>query len=300
MLMRAATVSRFGGPEAVEITKVPVPVPGPGQALIKVTAAALNPVDAAMRAGVFGSAGERVGLGWDIAGTVESVGPGVPWSSGDRVIGLATGHRTPLGTHADYAVLDADALAPAPKTVDDTHAAALPLNALSAAQALDIAALQPGQSLLVTGAAGGVSAHTIELAHHRGLKVTALASARDEQFLRDRGADHFLPRDEPLPSATFDGVIDAALLGHTALAPLRDGGTYIGVWPGQEPAPERGIRVDALDVRADGAQLAELSQLADRGVLLVRVTKTFPLADAAAAHTRLTKGGLRGRLVIVP
>ncbi|WP_280908415.1 NADP-dependent oxidoreductase [Streptomyces sp. SAI-117] len=296
--MRAATVSRFGGPEAVEITKVPVPVPGPGQALIKVTAAALNPVDAAMRAGVFGSAGERVGLGWDIAGTVESVGAGVPWSSGDRVIGLATGHRTPLGTHADYAVLDADALAPAPKTVDDTHAAALPLNALSAAQALDIAALQPGQSLLVTGAAGGVGAHTVELAHHRGLKVTALASARDEQFLRDRGADHFLPRDEPLPSATFDGVIDAARLGHTALAPLRDGGTYIGVWPGQEPAPERGIRVDALDVRADGAQLAELSQLADCGVLLVRVTKTFPLADAA--HTRLTKGGLRGRLVIVP
>ncbi|MFD6288333.1 NADP-dependent oxidoreductase [Streptomyces sp. NPDC060205] len=298
--MRAATVSRFGGPEAVEITEVPVPAPGPGQVRIKVAAAALNPVDAAMRAGVFGSAGARIGLGWDIAGTVESVGEGVHWSSGDRVIGLATGHHTPLGTHAEYAVLDADAIAPAPTTVDDAHAAALPLNALSAAQALDMAALQPGQSLLVTGAAGGVGTHTVELAHHRGLKVTALASARDEEFLRTRGADHFLPRDEPLPPATFDGVIDAALLGDKALTPLHYDGTYIGVWPGQEPAPERGIRSSALDVRADGVQLAELSRLADRGILLARVTKTYPLADAAAAHARLTEGGLRGRLVIVP
>ncbi|MGW6273797.1 NADP-dependent oxidoreductase [Streptomyces sp. NPDC055060] len=298
--MRAATVSRFGGPEAVEITEVPVPTPGPGQVRIKVAAAALNPVDAAMRAGVFGGAGERIGLGWDVAGTVESTGDGVRWSPGDRVIGLATGHRTPLGTHAEYAVLDADAIAPAPTVLDDTHAAALPLNALSAAQALDLAALQPGQSLLVTGAAGGVGAHTVELAHHRGLKVTALASARDEQFLYTRGADHFLPRDEPLPSAAFDGVIDTAIMGDAALAPVRDGGAYIGVWPGQEPAPERGIRIDALDVRADSAQLTELTRLADQGVLLARVTETFPLADAAAAHQRLADGGLRGRLVIVP
>ncbi|WP_436960930.1 NADP-dependent oxidoreductase [Streptomyces sp. SudanB182_2057] len=298
--MRAATVSRFGGPEAVEITEVPVPAPGPGQVRIKVAAGALNPVDAAMRAGAFGGEGERIGLGWDVAGTVESAGGGVRWAAGDRVIGLCTGHRTPLGTHAEYVVLDANAIAAAPATLDDTHAAALPLNALSAAQALDMAGLEAGQSLLVTGAAGGVGAHTVELAHHRGLKVTALASARDEEFLTTRGADHFLPRDEPLPAAAFDGVIDTALLGDTALAAVSDGGTYIGVWPGQEPAPERGIRVDALDVRADGAQLGELSQLADRGVLLARVSATFPLADAAAAHARLAEGGLRGRLVIAP
>ncbi|MGW1814947.1 NADP-dependent oxidoreductase [Streptomyces sp. NPDC002125] len=296
--MRAATVYRFGGPEAVEITEVPVPAPGPGQVRIKVTAGALNPVDAAMRAGAFGGEGERIGLGWDVAGTVESVGRDVRWAPGDRVIGLCTGHRTPLGTHAEYVVLDTDAIAAAPTALDDTHAAALPLNALSAAQALDMADLTAGQSLLVTGAAGGVGAHTVELAHHRGLKVTALASARDEEFLTTRGADRFLPRDEPLPAAAFDGVIDTALLGDTALAAVSAGGAYIGVWPGQEPAPERDIRVDALDVRADGAQLGELSRLADQGVLLARVSGTFPLADAAAAHARLAEGGLRGRLVI--
>ncbi|MGD6756573.1 NADP-dependent oxidoreductase [Streptomyces sp. BH105] len=298
--MRAATVSRFGGPEAVEITEVPVPEPGPGQVRIKVAAAALNPVDAAMRAGVFGGEGERIGPGWDVAGTVDAVGPGAALSLGDRVFGLATGHRTPLGTHAEYAVLDADAVAPAPKTLDDAHAAALPLNALSGAQALDLAALEPGQRLLVTGAAGGVGAHTVELAHHRGLKVTALASAGDEEFLRSRGADDFLSRAQTPPPASFDGVVDAAVLGEAALAPVRDGGSYVGVWPGQEPAAERGIRVHALDVRADGAQLADLAGLADRGTLLPRVAGLLPLADAAAAHARLAEGGLRGRLVIVP
>jgi NADPH:quinone reductase-like Zn-dependent oxidoreductase len=111
MLMRAVTVSRFGGPEAVEITELPAPAPGPGEVRIKVGAAALNPVDAAIRAGIFGGEGERLGLGWDVAGTIEAVGTGVDWEVGERVMGLATGHREPLGTHAEYVVLNAAAVA---------------------------------------------------------------------------------------------------------------------------------------------------------------------------------------------
>ncbi|MEU7484616.1 NADP-dependent oxidoreductase [Streptomyces sp. NPDC042319] len=298
--MRAATVARFGGPEAVEITELPVPVAGPGQVRIKVAAAALNPVDAAMRAGVFGSDGERIGLGWDVAGTIDAVGDGTDRSVGERVIGLATGHRTPLGTHAEYAVLDAHAVAAAPATLDDTHAAALPLNTLSALQALQMLALSPGQSLLVTGAAGGVGAHAVELAHHSGVKVTASASVGDQAFLLSRGADHFLPRGQAPVAAGFDGVLDAASVGRDALAAVRDGGTYIGLWPGQEPETERGIRIDALDVRADSAQLAELSHLAESGVVMARVAQTYPLDAAAAAHARLAEGGLRGRIVLVP
>lgn len=300
MLMRAATVSRFGGPEAVEITELPVPAAGPGQVRIKVAAAALNPVDAAMRAGVFGSDGDSIGLGWDVAGTIDAVGDGTGWSAGDRVIGLATGHRTPLGTHAEYAVLDADATAAAPATLDDVHAAALPLNALSAFQALEMLALRPGQNLLVTGAAGGVGGHAVELAHHRGLKVTALASAGDEEFVVSRGAGHFLARGRTPAPAGFDGVLDAAMLGRDALAAVRDGGAYVGLWPGQEPEPERGVRIDALDVRADSAQLAVLARLADTGALLPRVAQTYPLDAAAEAHARLAEGGLRGRIVLVP
>ncbi|MGW3396264.1 NADP-dependent oxidoreductase [Streptomyces hydrogenans] len=298
--MRAATVSRFGGPEAVEITELLVPEVGPGQVRIKVGAAALNPVDVAMRSGVFGGEGERIGLGWDVAGTVHAVGGGVNLSVGDRVIGISTGHHTPLGTHAEYVVLDADAVAAAPATLDDAQAASLPLNTLSAAQALDMLDLTEGQSLLVTGAAGGVGTHAVELARLKGLEVTALASADDEEFLASRGADHFLPREEPLALAAYDGVLDAAGLGRAALAAVRDGGTYIGLWPGREPECERGIRIDALDVRGDGAQLAELARHAETGALLARVARTYPLDAAAEAHALLASGGLRGRIVLIP
>ncbi|BDB61040.1 NADPH:quinone reductase [Rhodococcus sp. RDE2] len=299
MFMRAATVSRFGGPEAVEITEVSMPAPGPGQVRIKVGAAALNPVDAAMRAGVFGG-GERIGLGWDVAGTIEALGTGVDRKVGDRVIGLAAGHREPLGTHADYVVLDAEAVAPAPTSLDDVHAAVLPLNSLSAAQALDMMALRAGQHLLVTGAAGAVGGHAVELAHRHGLKVTAFASAGDEPFLLSRGADRVLTRGATLEAAGFDGVLDAAGLGHGAIVTVRDGGSYLGLWPGREPEAERGVRVEVLDVRADGVQLAELSRLADRGVLVARVSGTYPLERAAAAHVKLAEGGLRGRIVLIP
>ncbi|MFD3450621.1 NADP-dependent oxidoreductase [Streptomyces sp. NPDC058691] len=297
--MRAATVTRFGGPEAVEITEHPMPAPGPGQVRIKVGAAALNPVDAAMRSGVFGGDGP-IGLGFDVAGTVDAVGADTRWSIGDRVIALATGHHKPLGTHADYVVLDAAVVAPAPRTLDDAHAATLPLNTTTAAQALNLLSLAPGQSLLVTGAAGGVGAHTVELAHRQGLKVTGLDADNHEGFLLSRGADHFLPRGQRPPAGGFDGVLDAARLGPEALAAIGDGGAYVGLWPGQEPRPERGIRVDALSVRADGALLTELSRLADRGVLQARVARTYPLHAAAEAHTQLAEGGLPGRIVLIP
>ncbi|CAM5409026.1 Dehydrogenase OS=Streptomyces glaucescens OX=1907 GN=SGLAU_19275 PE=4 SV=1 [Streptomyces glaucescens] len=152
--MRAVVVERFGGPEAVEVVETAVPQPGARQVRIKVAAATLNPVDAGVRAGVFGGAGQRIGLGWDVAGTIDAVGTGAAWNVGDEVVALHYGPVKPLGTHAEYVVVDADAVAPAPAGVDAVHAATLPLNALTAVQALDLLGLEAGQSLLVTGAAG--------------------------------------------------------------------------------------------------------------------------------------------------
>ncbi|QNS08009.1 NADP-dependent oxidoreductase [Streptomyces xanthii] len=298
--MRAAVVSRFGGPEAIEIVETAVPAPGPGQVRIQVAAAALNPVDAATRAGVFGARGDLTGLGWDVAGTVGAVGEGAPFAVGDPVFALFTGHHKELGTHAEQVVLDAGAVARAPKSVDATHAATLPLNTLTAAQSLDRLGLRPGQRLLITGAGGGVGAHAVELAAHRGLEVTALGPDHAEDFLRSRGAAHFLPRGTEPGAGAFDGVLDAAGLGADALKAVRDGGAYMGLWPGQEPAAERGVVVQALSVEADGPLLAELARLTDEGVLLPRVARTYPLDEVAEAHTRLAEGGLPGRLVLVP
>ncbi|MDN3258584.1 zinc-binding dehydrogenase, partial [Streptomyces sp. CSDS2] len=98
----------------------------------------------------------------------------------------------------------------------------------------------------------------------------------------------------------FDGVLDTASLGTAALAAVRDGGAYAGLWPGSEPAAERGIRVEAVSVQSDAALLTELARLADQGVLFARVAETYPLTAAAEAHARLADGGLPGRIVLVP
>ncbi|WP_369261118.1 NADP-dependent oxidoreductase [Streptomyces sp. R35] len=296
--MRAAVVTGFGGPDAVEIVEVAVPEPGARQVRIKVAAAALNPVDAGVRAGVFGGAGKRLGLGWDVAGTVDAPGVATGWSVGDEVVALAYGTAKSLGTHADYVVVDADAVAKAPASVDVVHAATLPLNALTAAQALDALGLEAGQSLVVTGAAGAVGGYAVQLAVHRGLSVTALAREGDEELVRSLGSARFVSG--AVAAGSVDGVLDAALLGEAALEWVRDGGAFVGVIPGAHPASVRGVRTGAVEVAPDGARLAELAALVDEEVLTLRVAETYALDEAAKAHARLAEGGLRGRLVLQP
>ncbi|MEU8027751.1 NADP-dependent oxidoreductase [Streptomyces sp. NPDC049099] len=296
--MRAVVVKSFGGPEVVEIADVPLPEPAAGQVRIKVAAGALNPVDAATRAGLFGGAGKTLGLGWDVAGTVDAVGVAAAWQVGDPVVALVPGVADPLGAHAEYVVVPADAVAQAPASVDPVHAGTLPLNGLTALQALDLLDLAPGASLLVTGAAGAVGGFAVQLAARRGIEVTGQARAGDEELVRSLGAAHFTA--DGVEPGGVDAVLDAAVLGEPALEWVRDGGVYIGVRPGVQPGAVRGVRTDAVEVRPDGAQLAELVRLVDEGVLTLRVAQTYPLKDAAEAHARLAGGGVRGRLVLVP
>ena len=296
--MRAAVVRTFGGPEAVEVVDVDLPEPAARQVRIKVAAAALNPVDAGVRQGVFGGGGKQIGLGWDVAGTVDATGVATAWSVGDEVVALDYGMVKPLGTHAEYVVVDTDAVAKAPATVDAVQAATLPLNALAAVQALDLLELGEGQSLLITGAAGAVGGFAVQLAARRGISVTALARKGDEEFLRSLGAAHFASG--AVGAGGVDAVLDAAVLGEAALEWVRDGGVYVGVIPQAAPAPVRGVRTGAVEVSADGAQLAELAALVDEGVLTLRVAETYALEEAPKAHARLAEGGVRGRLVLVP
>lgn len=296
--MRAAVVTTFGGPESVRVVETDLPEPGARQVRIKVAAAALNPVDAGVRAGAFGGAGKQLGFGWDVAGTVDATGVATAWQAGDEVVALDHGMIKPLGTHAEYVVVDTDAVAKAPERVDAAHAATLPLNALTAVQALDLLELTPGQSLLVTGAAGAVGGFAVQLAAHRGVLVTGLARADDEEFVRALGAAEFTT--DGVPAGSVDAVLDAAILGERALAWVRDGGVFAGVIPQAAPASVRGVRTGAVEVSADGARLAELVRLVEEGVLTLRVAETYALEDAAKAHARLAEGGVRGRLVLVP
>lgn len=296
--MLAVVVNEFGGPERVELAEVPVPRPAAGQVRIRVRAAGVNPVDGAVRAGVFGDAGQRLGLGWDVAGEIDEVGADVTGHRrGDRVVGLHYGSVKPLGTHAEYAVLDATAVVAAPATVDAVTAAGLPLAGLTAARAVDLLGLAPGASVLVTGAAGVVGGLAVQLAARAGLVVTALAGAGDEDFVRSLGAAAFVPRGGA-PAGPVDGVLDTAVLGDPALGFVRDGGVYVGVIPGAAPAAERGIRVEEQEVAPDGEHLARLVSLVDAGELTLRVADAFPLADAQKAHDRLAAPGVRGRIIL--
>ncbi|MEU0790157.1 NADP-dependent oxidoreductase [Amycolatopsis sp. NPDC005961] len=300
--MRAIVVRRFGGPEVLETVEVPVPEPGPGQVRIRVAAAAVNPVDLATRAGILTEAGvipprEVLGLGWDVAGVVEA---GSGFRAGDAVIGLRDRISLPLGAYAEHLVLDSSAVAPAPAGVSAVEAATLPLNALTAAQALDL--VETTGTVLVTGAAGAVGGYAVTLAHARGLRVVAVASAADEVLVRGFGADEFVPRGPSLGERVralvpggVDAALDTALLGLEALDAVRGGGEFVAFAAGAAPIPLRGIRLRHVWIRADGGRLAELA-----ATLPPRVADVLPMSVAAVAHERLAAGGLRGRLVLTP
>ncbi|WP_051733023.1 NADP-dependent oxidoreductase [Kitasatospora phosalacinea] len=306
--MRAVILRSFGGPEVLEVADVPVPVPGPGQVRVRVTAAAVNPVDLQTRSGALTAAGllparPVTGLGWDVSGTVDALGPGVTgFRRGEPVIGLSDRLGLSLKAQAEQVVLDADALAPLPEGLDPVASAGLPLGALTAAQALDLAALRPGSTLLVTGAAGSVGGFAVQLAVRAGLRVVAAAGDADGALVRGLGAETFVPRSADLAAAVreavpsgVDAALDAASLGPVALDAVRGGGTLVAVL-GTGPAPLRGTRVTRVWIRADGPRLAALATAG----LTPRTAGTLPLDRVAEAHRRLESGPLRGRLLLLP
>ncbi|MFJ4098126.1 NADP-dependent oxidoreductase [Amycolatopsis japonica] len=310
--MRAVVVRRFGGPEVLEFAEVPVPEPGIGQVRVKVAAAGVNPVDAGTRSGFLTEAGivpprEVLGIGWDVAGTVDAVGDGVTgFATGDSVIGLQDRPSAALGTYAEFVVLDADALAAAPRTASPEEAATLPLNGLTAVQALDLLDLPPGATVLVTGAAGAVGGYAVTLAKARGFRVVAVAGSADEALVRGFGAEVFVPRGDFLADRVravipggVDAALDTALLGLEVLDAVASRGRFVVFAAGAAPIPLRGIKVEHVWIRADGAALTGLAAMVDDGTLVLRVADTLPLSEAAKAHELLATGGLRGRLVLI-
>ena len=311
--MRTALVHRDGGAPSVDILEVPVPDPGAAQVRIRVQAAAVNPVDVAVREGWLAEAGlmpaeGTFGIGWDVAGEVTAIGPGVTrFGVGDAVVGLHDRLIVAGKAHADEVVLDADAVAHAPRTVSAVEASTLPLNGLTAYQALNLIDLEAGQTLLVTGAAGALGGFLVELGALRGLRVVAFAGADDEALVRALGASEFVARTDAIGDAVrsvvpggVDGAIDAAVIGAAALEAVRARGRYVNLVSGRAPQPLRGTDVRTQFIHADGHALEQLVALVDAGRLTLRVAQTLPLDSVARALDRQAAGGLRGRLVLQP
>jgi NADPH:quinone reductase-like Zn-dependent oxidoreductase/uncharacterized protein YbjT (DUF2867 family) len=298
--MRAARVHAYGGPEVIRYEQAPVPTPGPGELLIHVAATSFNPSETALRSGllpVLLPATLPYTLGWDVAGTVAAVGPGVGrWAPGDRVIGrLDAG-----GAAAEYVVAPADVLAAAPATVSLPGAAAIPVAALTAWQALfEHAKVTAGQRVLVNGAGGGVGGFTVQLAKHAGATVIATASARSVAAVRALGADQIVDyTSEPLPGEV-DAVINLAGISLDAAAELaslvRPGGVAVSI---ATPLPSSAAT--HFVTRNDPLQLAQIVALVDAGELTVDIAELHPLADLASIHHRSETGQIRGKIILIP
>jgi NADPH:quinone reductase-like Zn-dependent oxidoreductase len=297
---RAAVILTPSGPDSIEIIDVPVVEPGPGQVRVEIAGAAVNPVDLATADGLFHKLGlvhqpDHTGLGWDFAGTVTAAGPDVDLPVGSRVAGMVAGFDRDFGTYAEQLVVPAADVAVVPDGLDLVTASTVPLNGLAAALLVDLLGDGEGRSLLVTGAAGAVGGYVVPLAQDRGWRVTGLARAEDETFVRGLGADFTT---EPAPG--WDAVADGGVLQEQGVALVRDGGLFVGVQPSAVPSEERGVTVRVVVAHPDGARLAGLLDAAARGHLPVRVHAVVPLDQTAAAHRAVAKGGVRGRYVLQP
>jgi NADPH:quinone reductase-like Zn-dependent oxidoreductase len=310
--MRAVGVTEFGGPEALHLVDVPDEPLGVDEVRVRVAAATVNPTDTYARAGAYAGRDPVKQPPWvpgmDVAGEVAEVGAGVQHvAPGDAVMGIVV----PSGAHGGYRedlVLPADSVVRVPAGTDAVAASTLPMNGLTARLALDLMALQPGQVVAVSGAAGAFGGYVVQLAKADGLTVVADASEADEELVRSLGADVVVRRGDDVAAQIrerfpdgVDGLADGAVQDALVLPAVRDGGAVATV-RGYRGDGSRGLRVFPTLVRRvaqERGALDRLRQQAEEGAVTLRVARTFPAAEAADAHRMLEAGGVRGRLVLV-
>jgi NADPH:quinone reductase-like Zn-dependent oxidoreductase len=309
--MRAISQRAFGGPEVLEVVTLDPPVPGPEEVQIRVRAAGVNPADWKLRAGLLTTeVPVPFILGLDVSGEVSAVGSAVTgFAAGDEVYGFTF---PPRGAYAEYTVSPATALAPA-TGLDPVVAAALPIAALTAWQPLvRVAAVQPGQRVLVHAAAGGVGHLAVQIAKRLGAHVIGTARAVKHDFLRELGADELLDYtavDFTSVLRDIDVVIDpmGEQYGPRSLEVLAPSGVLIdvrGTGPDRAAvralAAERGLRYVEFKVDRSGADLAHVTELVRAGQLRVTIARTVPLSAAAEAHELVESGRTQGKIVLVP
>ncbi|MFE9663274.1 zinc-binding dehydrogenase [Streptomyces sp. NPDC005955] len=308
--MRAISQEAFGGPEVLREVRREVPEPGPNELLVRVHAAGLNPTDWKHRVREAFLGEPPFVLGWDVSGVVETVGTGVTlFGPGDEVFGMLP-YPYGAGAHAEYVAAPARAFASKPSRIDHVQAAALPLAALTAWQALvDTARVGPGHRVLVHAAAGGVGHLAVQIAKARGAYVIGTAGGDKHGFLRGLGCDEVIDYREvdfaDVVSAV-DVVLDAVGGDYRArsLRTLRRGGVLVSLLPYEKrelaaEADRFGVRGEVMIVESDHAGMNAIADLVRADRLRATVAGTYPLADAAEAHARGETGRTAGKLVLL-
>jgi len=306
--MKAIVAHEYGGPEVLKLEDVPVPTPKDDQILVRVIAAGVNPVDGMIVSGIF-SKDKKLAAplipGGDIAGVVEKTGSKITkFKNGDAVYAYLSLKNN--GGYAEYALANEKEAAAKPKTISYAEAAAVPIVALTAWQALvDNAKLSAGQSVLIHGGSGGVGMFAIQFAKARGAKVFATASTANQDFLKELGADvaidYKTQKFEEI-AKDVDVVLDS--VGGDTLARsygvVKKGGfiATLNADVDQSELNKRGIRGVFINVRPNSEELAEIGKLIDEKKVKVIVSQTFPLSDAVKAAQQSATGHTRGKIVL--
>jgi NADPH:quinone reductase-like Zn-dependent oxidoreductase len=306
--MKAVVVHEYGGPEVLKYEDAPRPEPKEDQILVRVIAAAVNPVDGMIRSGKFANYFHTTFPlipGYDISGVVEKTGPKITkFKAGDPVyayIGLKEG-----GGYAEYAVATEKEAAPKPKSLTFGEAAAVPLAAETAWQALiDTAKLSAGQTVLIHGGSGGVGSFAIQIAKARGAKVIATASTPNQDLLKQLGADvavdYTKTKFEDV-AKDVDVVLDS--VGKDTLSRsygvVKKGGFIVSLVarPDQVELDKREIRGASLDVKPDADELAEITKFIEAKKIKPVVSQILPLSEAAKAQEQAATGHTRGKIVL--
>jgi len=307
-IMKAIVVHEYGGPEVLKYEDVPRPEPKEDQILVRVIAAGVNPVDEAGRsersAKFFGITLPFV-PGYDIAGIVEKTGGKITkFKTGDAIYAYLS--LTKGGGYAEYALTTEREAAPKPKSLRNVDAAAVPVVALTAWQALiDAAKLSAGQTVLIHGGSGGVGTFAIQIAKARGAKVIATASTANQDFLKQLGADVAIDYTKTKfedVAKNVDVVLDS--VGKDTLARsygvVKKGGFIVTLVAriDQAELDKHGIRGASLGVEPDSNELTEIGKLIDEKKIKVIVSQTFPLSEAIKAQEQIATGHTRGKIVL--
>ena len=308
LMMKAAVLHEHGGVDVLKYEDTLRPEPKEDDALVRVMAAGVNPIDAYVRQGMLsrGSPADRaMVIGYDIAGVVEKAGGKVKgFKAGDAVYAYLPIARG--GGYAEFAIAKQDEMALKPKNIDFEKAAAVPLAATTAWQALvDMAKLESGQTVLIHGGTGGVGCFGVQIAKARGAKVIATASTANQDLLKQLGVD------QPIDYTTtkFEEVVKDVdvvfncVRGETlppSYGVLKKGGIIVSITdePDQAECTKHGIRGSRLIAHPDAKVLVELTKLIETNKITPIVSQSFALSDAAKAHQQIETRHTRGKIVL--
>jgi NADPH:quinone reductase-like Zn-dependent oxidoreductase len=305
--MKAVRFAEYGDVDVLDVVEVPDPVPGAGEVLVRVRAAGINPGEAAIRKGLLADRWPATfpsGQGSDLAGTVERAGGGVDgWRAGDEVIGF-TNDRT---SQAELVIVDAGNLTPKPGAVPWDAAGALFVAGATAWAAVRAVGAAAGDTIVVSGAAGGVGTIAVQLARNNGATVIGLASETHHGWLREHGVvpvtygDGVAERIRNAANGNVDALIDTFGSGYVDLA------IALGVAPERidtiidyEAAARHGAKTDASAVGSSATVLAELAQLIAEGKLEIPIASVYPLDRVRAAYRELEQRHTLGKIVLHP